>query len=409
VLVFFALLPSQLLPKSLYRMENRFFLEPIDFTDDIATPQVKSLLGNQVSKNIADKPFPDIDSCQIAIIGVEESRYTVNNPISSGGPDRVRQFLYQLHEGPFKLEIADLGNIKQGHTVEDTYVALTEVLVELLENNVVPVVIGGSQDLTYACYKAYEKLKRIINIVAVDKQFDLGNEENNLNSESYLKKIIVQQPNYLFNYSNIGYQSYLVEQSAIKLMENMFFDVCRLGISRADLPEIEPLIRNADLMSFDIGAIRASDAPGHAQAGPNGFFGDEACQIARYAGLSEKLSAIGFFEYNPKYDPRGLTAHLIAQMIWYFLEGFFNRKNEDPAENADDFIKYYVPVNSTDEGIVFYRSKKSDRWWMEIGAKLNLKNEYRRHNLIPCSLRDYNTASENDIPDRWWKAYQKLM
>jgi formiminoglutamase len=390
-------------------MENSFFLQPLDLPDDFFSLKTESLLGSQITQHIAGKLFPDISSCQIAIIGVEESRYAANNASGSGGPDFVRLCLYNLHEGPFKLEIADLGNIRQGNTVEDTYAALTEVLVELLEKKVMPVIIGGSQDLTYGCYKAYEKLKRIINIVAVDKQFDLGTEENAMTSESYLRKIIVQQPNYLFNYSNIGYQSYHVEQAAIKLMENMFFDVSRLGVVRSDLHEVEPFIRNTDLLTFDIGAIRAGDAPGHAAAGPNGFFGDEACQIARYAGLSEKLTAIGFFEYNPKFDPRGFTANLIAQMIWYFLEGFYNRKNEDPALNTDDFIKYYVPVNSTEEGIVFYRSKKTDRWWMEIGAKLNIKNEYRRHNLIPCSFKDYNTATENDIPDRWWKAYQKLM
>lgn len=390
-------------------MENSFFLQPIDLPDDFPAEPQKSLLGNQLLKHTVDNPFPDISSCRIAIVGIEESRYAVNNDIATGGPDLIRRFLYQLHEGPFKLNIADLGNIKQGHTVEDTYVALTEVLVELLEYKVIPVIIGGSQDLTYACYKAYEKMQRIINIVAVDKQFDLGDENDQLSSESYLKKIIVQQPNFLFNFSNIGYQSYHVEQSAIKLMENMFFDVYRLGMVRSDLQEVEPLIRNADLMSFDIGSIRASDAPGQTQASPNGFFGDEVCQIARYAGLSEKLSAIGFFEYNPQFDTRGITAQLIAQMIWYFFEGVYNRKNEDPTESVDDFIKYFVPVNSTEEGIIFYRSKKSDRWWMEIGSRLKLKSEYRRHNLIPCSLRDYNTASENDVPDRWWKAYQKLM
>jgi len=390
-------------------MENSFFLQPVDLPDDSSSLKTESLLATQITQHIAGKQFPDISTCQVAIIGVEESRYAAKNAAGSGGPDFVRQCLYNLHEGPFKLEITDLGNIMQGHTVEDTYTALTEVLVELLEKKITPIIIGGSQDLTYGCYKAYEKLKRIINIVAVDKQFDLGTEENSMTSESYLRKIIVQQPNYLFNYSNIGYQSYHVDQAAIKLMENMFFDVSRLGVVRSDLHETEPLIRNTDLLTFDIGAIRAGDAPGHAAAGPNGFYGDEACQIARYAGLSEKLTAIGFFEYNPKFDQRGFTANLIAQMIWYFLEGFYNRKNEDPAVNMDDFIKYYVPVNSTEEGIVFYRSKKTDRWWMEIGAKLNIKNEYRRHNLIPCSFKDYNTATENDIPDRWWKAYQKLM
>lgn len=390
-------------------MENKIFLQPIELPDEILQPAFKTQLGHHIYKNLPDNPFPDIANCQVAIIGVEESRYAVNNGDSNGGPDQVRQFLYQLHEGAFRLEIADLGNIRQGNSVEDTYAALTEIMLELFEHDIIPVVIGGSQDLTYACYKAYERMKRIINIVSIDRQFDLGNEESTLHSQSYLKKIIVQQPNYLFNYSNIGFQSYYVDQDTVKLMENLFFDVLRLGLVRANLAEVEPTIRNADLLSFDIGAIRAADSPGHAQAGPNGFNGEEVCQMARYAGLSEKLSAIGFFEYNPAYDPRGLSAQLIAQMIWYFLDGLYNRKNEDPSLSAEDYIKYYVPVSSAENGIVFYRSKISDRWWMEIGTRHNLKSEYRRHNIIPCSLSDYNTASENDIPDRWWKAYQKLM
>lgn len=390
-------------------MENKIFLQAAGEPANDGPASKKSHLSQQITRHISGKPFPDISNCQIAIIGVEETRNAVNNTSASGGPDLIRSHLYNLHSGPFKLQIADLGNIITGNSADDTYVALSEVLAELIENKVIPIIIGGSQDLTWACYKAYEKLRRIINIVAVDRQFDLGSEENFLHSESYLKKIIVQQPNYLFNYSNIGYQTYFVSQESIKLMENMFFDVCRLGIARAELAEVEPTIRNADLLSMDIGAVRAGDAPGHASATPNGFNGDEICRIARYAGLSENLSSIGFFEYNPQYDPRGFTAQLIAQMIWYFLEGFYYRKNEDPVADPGDFIKYFVPVSSNEDGITFYRSKNTDRWWMEIGAKANIKPEFRRHNLVPCSLRDYNTAGENDLPDRWWKAYQKLM
>lgn len=390
-------------------MENQIFLDPIESEDSTVVASEKSLLAGQITRNIAEKPFPDISTYQVALIGVEENRLSPANPMPPGGPDLIRQHLYRLQSGNFRLNIADLGNIKQGHTPEDTYAALTSVMAELLENNVVPVVLGGSQDLTYSCYKAFEQLRRIINIVAVDREFDLGSDDSEMSSQSYLRRIIMQQPNYLFNFSNIGYQTYYVAQDNIKLMENMFFDVHRLGMVRAAMAEVEPLIRNADLLSFDISAIRASDAPGHAQAGPNGFFGDEACQLTRFAGLSERITSIGFFEYNPLFDPRGFTAELIAQMIWYFLEGLYHRKNEDPTHSTDDFIRYFVPVHSADDGIVFYRSSKTDRWWMEIGTRHNIRAEYRRHNLIPCSQKDYQTASQNDIPDRWWKAMQKLM
>ncbi len=390
-------------------MENKYFLQPIDPELFIPKQEGQNLLSDHILKNFADAPFPDISIANAAIIGVEESRYSVDNQTSHEGSNLVRKHLYQLKPRTFKLNIVDLGNIGQGERVEDTYVALADIITELFENNVIPIIIGGSQDLTYGCYKAYEKLQQIINIVAVDRKFDFSNGDDDTHSENYLRKIILQQPNYLFNYSIIGYQSYYVEQDLIKLMDNLFFDTHRLGMIKGNLIEIEPLIRNCDLLSFDMGAIRAGDSPGHATAGPNGFFGDEACQIARYAGLSDKLSAIGFFEYNSEYDNRELSAQLMAQMIWYFLEGLYNRKNEDPAVNADDFLKYHVSVNSGKDDIVFYRSKNTDRWWMEIGSKQSIKNEYRRHNLIPCSFADYKKACDNDIPDRWWKTFQKLM
>jgi len=293
--------------------------------------------------------------------------------------------------------------------VNDTYFALTSAITELIENKIVPIVIGGTQDLTFAMYKAYEKLGTIINIAAIDPLFDLGDKDEKLNSRSYLSKIILHQPNYLFNYTNIGFQTFFIDHEAIDLMDNLFFDVYRLGWVRSVIEEVEPMVRNADLISFDVSAIRYSDAPGNRNATPNGFFGHEVCQIARYAGLSNKLSSIGFFETNPSRDPHGQTSHLVAQMIWYFIEGFYLRVDENPQTLPDDFVKYTVSIKEHKERIDFLKSKKSDRWWMVVPIKSSLRIKYERHHYIPCSYTDYETALNDEIPDRWWQAYQKLM
>src|SRR5690606_3752835 len=133
-----------------------------------------------------------------------------------------------------------------------------------------------------------------------------------------------------FNYSNIGYQTYFVNQESLRVMEKLFFDVHRVGEIAGDITKAEPVIRNANMLSFDISAIRSSDAFGNANAGPNGFFGGEACQLCRYAGMSDKLSSIGFYEFNPVYDQNGQTALLLAQMVWYFIDGFYHRKKDFP-------------------------------------------------------------------------------
>ena len=353
--------------------------------------------------------FPSLENIHIALLGVKEDRNSLNNFGSSDAPDKVRDYFYKLYQGNYKTQIADLGNIKRGYNIEDTYFAVKSVVSELLKNNIIPVIIGGSQDITYANYLAYESSGQIINIAAIDSCFDIGKAEQEINAKAYLSKIIMHQPNFLFNFTNIGYQTFFVDQDAIELMQKLYFDAYRLGYVRANLEEVEPFIRNADLVSFDISSIKQSDAPGNANASPNGFYGEEACQIARYAGLSDKLTSIGFYELNPTYDSKGQTAHLVAQMIWYFIDGFYNRKNDSPLKDKKAYLKYRVSIQEHKHEIIFYKSKKSDRWWMEVPCPTDLKSKYERHYLVPCSYKDYQIALKDEIPDRWWQVYQKLM
>jgi len=366
-------------------------------------------IGDLIRAFVPGGSFPSTEEADLALIGVPEERNAIDNAGCADGADVVRKYLYRLFPGSFPLRMIDLGNLKRGHTPKDTYFALSSVVAELLKAGVVPVILGGSQDLTYANYQAYQNMGQIINIVSVDNLFDLGKSEGTLDSQSWLSRIILHQPNYLFNFANIGYQTYFIDQEALKLMRNLFFDTYRLGIVRQDLEEVEPIVRNADLMSFDLSAIRASDAPGNKNATPNGFYGEEACQIMRYAGLSDKLTSIGFYEYNPLLDPQGQTAHLIAQMIWYFIEGFYSRPNDFPFRNEEDYLKYHVTITDHKQDLVFYKSRKTDRWWMEIPLPADQRVKYARHYLVPCSYKDYQLATQEEIPDRWWMVFQKLM
>ncbi len=366
-------------------------------------------LGEAFSIYTDEKDFPSLEGIDIALIGVEESRNSVGNEGCHKAADAIRPYLYKLFPGNYNVRIADLGNIRKGNTPEDTYFALTQVVQQLLKAQIVPLIIGGGQELTYAAYKAYKELNQVINIASIDNLFDLGESEGQLHSRSFLSHIILHKPNYLFNYTNIGYQTYLVDQGAIDLMRDLFFDICRLGVAQANIPEVEPLVRNADMLSFDISAIRQSDAPGNGNATPNGLYGEEACQIIRYAGLSEKLSCIGFYEMNPSRDRDGQTAHLMAQLIWHFIDGFYHRQQDHPSRDQEGFVRYHVQMANQSDGIVFYRSKKTERWWMEVKCSENIKERFRHHYLVPCSYTDYQTACGNDVPDRWWQAYQKLM
>ena len=392
-------------------MDLSIYFEPIDISNfNFTKRNSRKSFGNIIREYTTDSSFPDMAQVNLAIIGVGEERGQVNNEGCGQGVDYIRNYLYDLFPGTYQPHIADLGNLKLGHNIGDTYFALTVVCSDLLDQKIIPIIIGGSQDLTYANYRAYEDLGQIINIVAVDNQFDLGENDEELTSQSYLSKIILHQPNFLFNYTNLGYQTYFVDQDAIKLMNNLFFDTYRLGNVRANMQDVEPMVRNADMMSVDISAIRQTDAPGNNNVTPNGFYGEEMCQITRYAGLSDKLSSIGFYEYNPMLDKNGQTAHLIAQMIWYFIDGYYNRLHDFPIDKkSDEYKKFMVKLSNQREELVFFKSRKSDRWWMEVDCAATVKAKYERHYLVPCSYDDYEKALEDDVPERWVQAFQKLM
>jgi len=391
-------------------MDISHYFEPVSLEGNEFVKQTDwNRIGNIASVYVQDGDFPDLEGIQLALIGVSEDRGGLQNKGCAKAPDVVRDFFFRMYSHWNQLNFVDLGNIKRGNTIQDTYFALKEVVAALLSNDIVPIIIGGSHDLTYANYLAYQDIGQIVNIATIDPQFDLGSDESDLNSQSFLSHIILHQPNYLFNYANIGYQSYHVDQDAISLMNNLYFDVYRLGNMRTGIEEAEPIIRDADILSFDISSIRQSDAPGSYYSGPNGFYGEEACRICRYAGMSDKLSSFGLYEINPEYDNHGQTAQLAAQMIWYFIDGFMNRNDDLPEAKTEDYIKFTVTAGNGDEDLVFLKSKKSERWWMEVQTDTKFMNKYKRHQYVPCSYQDYQDALNHDIPDRWWKVQQKLM
>lgn len=387
------------------------FFTPIDLKK--ITPKngyFTSQLGDKIEHYSVD--FPDLEQkTDIAIIGVLDDRNAINNPGCALGPDYVREKLYQLNEGGYNTKIVDLGNIARGETVVDTYYALKTVVAELIKKDIVPVIIGGGQDLTYAQYLGYETLEQKVDMLVVDSQFDLEDdgfqETIETTSSSYLNKIFLHEPNYLFNYSNMGYQTYFASQDSLRVMEKLYFDVHRLGELTQNIAVAEPIIRNANMVSIDLSAIRSSDAAGNANAKPNGFYGEEACQICRYAGFNDKLSSIGFYEFNPAYDNNGQTAMLLSQMIWYFIDGFYNRKRDYPLNPKSQYLIYKTSLKHEDHELVFVKSKKSDRWWMQVPYPTGgSKNE--RFHLVPCRYEDYKTAVSGDMPDLWWRTYQKL-
>lgn len=360
------------------------------------------------------EPTPDLKTADIAIIGVLENRGNSQNQGVEKAANIIRKKLYKLKKGSGSYRIIDLGNLRNGNTLEDTYLRIKEVCSILIEQNTLPLIIGGSHDCDYGQYMAYEDMEKLISLLTVDALLDLEAHEDIDMSKKHINKILMHEPNYLFNYTHLAYQSYLIDQSAIDILEKLYFESHRLGYLRQNIQEMEPVIRYADMLSFDITAIKSTDAPGNPNAQAFGLTGEEACQICWYAGLNDKLSSAGFYEYNPDFDDiNQKTASVIATMIWYFVEGFYNRRNEKDFK-VNDYLRYVVSMPSDPEKLIFYKSKMSEKWWMEVpypnGKKVKGLGDasYGRNCIVPCSYSDYENANKGELPERWINTHAKL-
>ena len=280
--------------------------------------------------------------------------------------------------------------------------ALREVIHSLLCSNITVILIGGTQELTVPVFQAFEPIKSKINLTTIDRTIDFLKDSVKNSSETYLNELLLKK-RYLFKYCNLGHQVYLTDKNNLELIGKLFHDAYRLGDIRSNISLVEPVLRDTDLVSMDIGVVRQSDAPGFFSPSPNGFYAEEACQLARYAGLSERVSVFGIFEVNPKLDDRSQTLNLAAQLAWHFIDGFVCRNEEFPDEHNSNFKTFIVGHSDLDYEITFYKSLITERWWMQIPSPKTKESV-----IVSCSYEDYLSACEQEVPDIWWKSFQKL-
>ncbi len=384
---------------------NFNFLTPVSDAvlahNELAAQQA---LGKKIKVHSRQNGIPDLEGVQMAIIGVQENRNDINYIGADINFDSIRKTLYTLFPGNWHTTIADLGDIEPGEAVEDTYFAIRTAITVLVEKKIIPIILGGSQDLTYANYRAYDSILPMVNMLSVDANFDLGDANLPIKNNSYVGKVIVEEPYNLFNYTTIGYQTYFNSQEEIDLMEKLYFEAYRLGEISGEINKVEPLMRDAHVVSVDLKSVRAAEVSDNQKYSPNGFTGKEICAISRYAGISNKVSSFGIYEYCGSQKDRA-TSMLIAQMIWYFIEGVNCRVRDDDFLNEMSYQKYNVLIE--EDELIFYKSLKTGRWWIEISFLPDVNNKLKKHTLLPCMHSDYVLATEGEIPERWYKANRK--
>lgn len=358
------------------------------------------VIGKTIDIHTQSSGIPSLDKVKIGIIGITENRNAFF-PTLDYDLDSFRSAFYNLFPGNWNFKIADLGNLPNGNGVNDTYFAITEICDELHKSNIIPILIGGSHDMIYPIYKSYSLRNKLTNIISIDNQFDFSQDEELISGRSYMSQIIMEEPNYLHNFTNLGYQSFFIAQEELKLMEKLYFESMRLGKVLDDITQTEPYFRDADIVGIDMKSLSWTATGTNVLGQPNGIDSRSICSLARYSGISDRVTSFGLFEL-----PSSPIFHqLLSQIIWYFIEGYSNRFNEYPVSISEGFIKYIVTLS--DRELVFYKSETSRRWWVELLNENYIDNKSKRTTLLPCTQEDYKAACDDELPERWWKASKR--
>lgn len=369
---------------------------------DFLSPISKAFLSNdqgyvdgQIGHVIEsyETDFPEMDSASIVLVGCGETRGADLSSTDTNAPDAIRRHFYRLFYWHTDIGLADVGNVRIGQTLNDTYAALATVVKELIQAGKTVIILGGSQDLTLAQYRAYGLAGKIIEASGIDARIDLYTDSVNP-AEHFLMEMLTGSPNFIRHYNHIGFQSYYVHPGMLETLDKLRFDCYRVGSVKESIDEMEPVLRNTHLLSFDIQSLAQAFSPASTLS-PNGFNGEEACVLMRYAGLSPNVSSIGLYGYDTAADRNGASAEQLAHMLWYVLDGRSRGKREAHIDERDAFNEYIMAFAEVQT--VFLQSKKTGRWWMQLPNK----------QFIACSYKDYLLASSNEIPERWLRAQER--
>jgi formiminoglutamase len=356
-------------------MLEAFFL-PVHKSITKGFAKQKGLLGSELK--IYSGKFPNPAKVDVAIIGLGKNA------------DLVRRQLYGYSYHFTGIEIADFGNLNHNGTPKNVNAGLSECIIALKAENIIPVFIGDDENYSDGLFKSNTFSQVDYALVSPLIQFQ---------ATDLAKKL--QAKRKLFHMSFIGYQNFLNTRDTVQESSaEIFSEHIRLGSLRADMAKVEPLLRQADIFEFDLSAIRHADFNSGMQTLPNGLFNYEACAVCRYAGVS---NTIGIYLLNHfDLDKGPVTDHMqVAQMLWYILDGIDNRFNDHPVLNHRNFTVYKCHANSG-EDMVFMTSALTGRWWMQVP---NLdKSKKTAPKFIGCNEEDFEIAKQGEVPEKWYRA-----
>ena len=301
------------------------------------------------------KDFPVLEHTKLAFIGFDKE--FSNN---------VRKQFYSFNNHFAPLQIADLGNLKS-LDVEFSIPAIKEIL----DGGIIPILLGAPGHIIQ---KLMHRLESDYSTI-----FHISNRLPDYHSDD--------------KYEILGFQRHLCELDRITQLEGISTSSMSLAKMRAHPYIQEAVLRDANLTHFDGSAIKLSNNPASIESNTSGLTCAESCQVMKNIGGSQNLKLLNITNYEIIDEKRQYASSItIAEMIWYFIEGYHQKLNDHPTITSDQLQRFVIHSLNTDAEMIFVKNETSGRWWF-----ISNGNEEQYH---ACSHEEYLEAARGDIPDR---------
>lgn len=287
--------------------------------------------------------------------------------VTSSGPysEALRTVIRTFMDHFDRLSLTDLGISQQKLTAKDAM----DLAGQAFQQEYLPVIVGFFPDFADGGYLQADNTVAVINNV----------------------------PDTTISHSTgyIGYQRHLVSHTVVQEIESLNFSCMSLGKLRSQPNIVEPVMRSTETLYANLNSLRKADAPGISGCLPSGLNSEEFCQLMKYAGSSSQLRAV-IIDLNDGSTPGETEATLLAEGIWYLMEGLNMFFNDHPSESGQ-LSSIIVHHPHYDDDIEFVRNDKTSRWWVVR------RDDIDQRTYLACASEEYQQSVNGEMPDRLLK------
>lgn len=282
-------------------------------------------------------------TARVALIGMPQDIGVERNggrPGARHAPEAIRRMLYRMT--PYDVEtdrsiphgfLFDLGDINCNGELEEIHDRLTEAVAIVRKHGLIPLVLGGGHDTTYAAASGVYAVDGPFGMINLDAHLDVRPPKPNRNSGTSFRMLLEEGKIASGYFVEFGIQSFANAEEHVRWLNQNGGRIISLEEVRAKgfnkSLSTAYLIASSDVAgvygTLDIDGVRAADAPGVSATMPDGFTATELLATARMLGRRPSTIALDIVEVNPSFDRDNITAKLAAHAAIRFIAGVAER------------------------------------------------------------------------------------